>query len=892
MATLVSIQNGNFTSSTTWDVVNATSFLDSVVTTATVTTTPTNSTTFIPGAIVVSGVIVQIADRIQSSPSGTFTVTLFNNTSGISVATVTVNVSDLPVTAGTFGARGLGWAHFQFASSVTLLAGVSYAVRLSTSVANQVSVYVASGTNWSRGFVTTTNAAPAATDTLIVCGNYTGAGTSNSYTVTMDSISSATVYGLVYVATKGTLAYGTNASTNYILRLGNSAFVTREGTLKMGDSVNPIPSDSTARLEISVTANNQFALFISGGSFITYGDVKSTGIKLASNAATGATSITLSSTPTNWNTGDTIAFPSTTTTFTQAEVKNLSAKVGSTTALIAALTNAHSGDSSVYTEADIANLTRNVVVTVGASTTLNTSVQITGYGAIVNCKYTQFLQCAGAATTNAGINVGTASGLARNLDVDIQYCSLYQTTTLASGLGLYLGTSVSNTGSTLTFSNNVAYGYGAAPITLLAVAGVTTLNWQNNNFMRCGPSTINYWIGNSSGNIFSCSSGIGVNLNTYSSSTAVCYPSGTNTIFQNWRIYANSGVGAQFGVSVTTLLNFTSTSNLTISGWVVFYNAGTTAILFSNYDMYHSSSQLTFTSANIFGTATSLVNFTGVPNRIIFKDSYFWRDRNVAVVNGVYSQSSVVPTYNEYFHFVDSFFAISPTGSPNPFTGSIFRSDYQRGGNLMIFNPQFSGTVNTRTTLNKGNPYMQGIQVIKENGVTGSNVIYTNSGNISNDTSIFRTSSPSVRLTPAAASSNLSSQTVRIPVLAGESCTVSVWVRGSAVSDGSAFNGSSIDLLYRFNSVSGNLQDTVAATLTTPTLGTWQQLSYTASAPTIDTVLEFCVECDGTTGWVNVDDWDTSSSNDTRGGVFFSNLVGIYTEPDFGAGESSYTFIN
>jgi hypothetical protein len=872
--------------------VNAASFLDSVVAPGTVTTTPTNSTAFTPGAITTSGILIQILNT-TTSPSGTFTVALFNTTAGAAVAgaTVTVNVSDLPAVLSTrTGARGLGWAYFKFASDITLLAATNYAVRLSTSVANQITVYTSGTTNWSRGLVTTTNAAPAATDVLIIAGNYTGAGTSNSYAVTMNQTSSATVYGQIYIATKGTLQYPTTAAT-YILRLSGNMFVTSGGTLKMGDSTNPIPNGGFARLELNVTSANQFSLFISGGTFITYGEEKSTGIKLAADASAGATSITLSATPTNWKSGETIVLASTSTTAAQAEIKNLASGVSSTTASIAALTNAHSGSSSSWTEADIANLNRNVIITVGATTTLSTNVQITGQNTVVNCKYTQFLQCAGTAATTAGVSVGTNTGNAQDMSVEIRYCSFYQSTPLASGLGFYLGTSVAGTGSSLIFSDNVIYNYSGAGITLLAVAGVDSLTWRNNFFVRNGSCFVQYWIGSSDGNIFTSSSSTGVILNTYSSGTARCYPIGTNTIFDNWRIYSNGSFGAQFGVSATVASEFSDKSVLTIPGWRVFYNAGGTAITFVNYDMLYSSSQITFDSAYIFGSSNSLITYTNLINRVIFKDCYLWRDRNVTVASAVYPQASQVPSYTDYMHFVDCSFAISPTGGTNAFSTSIFRSDYTRGGNLMVSNPQFFGTVNSRNNFFKGTPYIQGIQVFKENGVTGSNTIYTNLGNISTDTTIFRTSAPSTRLTPAFRYGILASNTVRIPVVAGESSTVSVWVRLSTLADGVQYNGINPELVYRFNSMSSNLEDTVVATASS-TGGVWQQLSYTVSAVPLDTVLEFFVQCDGTNGWVNVDDWDTSSVNDSRGGVFFSNLVGVYSEPDFGAGGASYTFIN
>jgi hypothetical protein len=40
--------------------------------------------------------------------------------------------------------------------------------------------------------------------------------------------------------------------------------------------------------------------------------------------------------------------------------------------------------------------------------------------------------------------------------------------------------------------------------------------------------------------------------------------------------------------------------------------------------------------------------------------------------------------------------------------------------------------------------------------------------------------------------------------------------------------------------------------------GTWQQLTGTTSAVNADGGLEFVVDCDGTVGWVNVDDWSVA----------------------------------
>ena len=174
MATLLSASTGNFTTTSTWKVVNATSFLDSRVGSASSGTSGQNSSSFTPGAITVEGVAIQILTR-SSSLGGTLTVSLWNVTAGsqVSGTAVTIDVNDLPDVYGLSNSAGIGWVYFKFSSPVTLLAATNYAVRVTSSVALSVTVYRdATGGNWSRALVTSTTAAPASSDVLIITGEY------------------------------------------------------------------------------------------------------------------------------------------------------------------------------------------------------------------------------------------------------------------------------------------------------------------------------------------------------------------------------------------------------------------------------------------------------------------------------------------------------------------------------------------------------------------------------------------------------------------------------------------------------------------------------------------------------------------------------------------------
>ena len=132
----------------------------------------------------------------------------------------------------------------------------------------------------------------------------------------------------------------------------------------------------------------------------------------------------------------------------------------------------------------------------------------------------------------------------------------------------------------------------------------------------------------------------------------------------------------------------------------------------------------------------------------------------------------------------------------------------------------------------------------------------------------------------------------RIPVKGGTSCTVSVSVRQSSSSDGTQYNGAAPRLIYRYNYLAGNLDNTVGATASSGLYGTWETLTYTTSVIPYNLVLEFYVDCDGTSGWVNVDDWSTNVKNDTRKYDYWALTSGPYVQADYNPGQSAYTFVS
>jgi hypothetical protein len=55
----------------------------------------------------------------------------------------------------------------------------------------------------------------------------------------------------------------------------------------------------------------------------------------------------------------------------------------------------------------------------------------------------------------------------------------------------------------------------------------------------------------------------------------------------------------------------------------------------------------------------------------------------------------------------------------------------------------------------------------------------------------------------------------------------------------------------------GQNSDVVLDTMTVA-VGNWETLTASSSSATDDGAWEFVIDCDGTAGWVNVDDWSAS----------------------------------
>jgi hypothetical protein len=116
-------------------------------------------------------------------------------------------------------------------------------------------------------------------------------------------------------------------------------------------------------------------------------------------------------------------------------------------------------------------------------------------------------------------------------------------------------------------------------------------------------------------------------------------------------------------------------------------------------------------------------------------------------------------------------------------------------------------------------------------------------------------------MTPISASNKLQSATRYCGTLVAcansQTVNIGVWVRKSAAGDGAVYNGNQPRLIVRQSFEMGYNSDTVLATASAAN-GVWEQLSANTTAAASDGAFEFIIDCDGTAGWINIDDWSVS----------------------------------
>jgi hypothetical protein len=734
---------------------------------------------------------------------------------------VTVNASHLPASPG--------WVFFKFGITFAETNSSTYKVGIKSSSGSNATFYRnATAGNWARVLRRATTATIAGTDNVYISDELTGQGTKNDVEVTMDSTSSATTYGAIEIGGGGVLSYGTSASTNYHLKLAGNINVRGDGTFNIGTVATPIPRNSTAKLEFASASVAQYGLeVLAGGTFNAQG-LSRTSDKdiyyclLNTDEAVNSTSLGVD-TDTGWLDNDQIAIAATGSVLAQYEVGALNGNATSDTLTVdgfagsgGGLAFAHSGTAP--TQAEVINLTRNVQI-FGASS-LNTTYLLFQTTAVVDMDWVEMYFLGSGTANKYGIDALTTTG-----SCSVQYCSIRATSTAANSAAFRVsGASANN----ITFSNNVLYQAGYHGIHVVNATSGELLTFEDNVLIR---SVNDLVLTADAGLVFNrnriSGAGLtGVYLNDGGDigefASNVVHNCNTNGLLlrssrsiENCTFYHNNiGNGTASGLMIETVSGV-----LNVTGCSFWGNRQSN--VFVQYGGLTS-----FTNCSLAGT-TTLASPTGLA--FYSANSIDLRSCQFLGTSGVYaahSNADIAPYYS--------------TG-----VGQILLSNCLLGASSEVASP----------TSMRGKSY---IGSAKHDQTAGSHRAWKQFGTITTDSTIFKTAAPSERLTPNNASGKLESGTKLVAIENATTKTVSVWVRESVTGDGTDYNGNRIRLRYRRSDAAGVTTDGTLATATASSEGAWQQLSGTTPAVTDDAVLEFYVDCDGTTGWISVDDWVVS----------------------------------
>ncbi len=837
MVTRAACANSAWLTSTTWATIEANSFSNSESASTAVTTSLQYSSTFTPGAVTIDGIAVKIASR-SASPTGTVTFGLYLNAGSTLVASVTVNVSDLPTATATTGtttpvgtAEG-GWFFVNFGSQL-LVAATAYKIGAVSSSSSQVNLWATATTNWSRYLRTTTTGNMASGDDAIITKEWTAATTGTARTVTMDE-TATTDYGgnttsqvtpSLAICQGGTLTFSTGIAAN--LRQSGYVIVYNGGTLNIGSSGSEVARGSSAVLQFDCGTDGDFGLVARIGSIVNMYGLSRTSAKnvsqckLNADAAGGATSITID-TDTGWLSGDLVCLAPTTQTSTQFESKALTGNATATTAAITALANAHSGTSP--TQAEVGLLTRNVQM---AAVTANvTTFFYVATTAVVNCSWASFRYFGTNGTGKRGIEINTTTG-----SCTIDYCAIFD----ADSAGFFAtGATLSN----LTITNTVIYNVNLGSFVAAgnAINTATSGTWTINNCMFCGStgtSGVLLKLSDIGGTLTNCSfsgcSATGVN------GALQLAEAGAPGTFTNLSVHGNVAIGLEINTSPTLPLTLT-----TINAW----RNLTTGL---NLDTpFIGPGPVSVVTSNFFGNATSGIQLTDTA-AVTLDTCTFNGDTTFTQTNGFKfsaGDGSIVKAYSCNWSTVAGIKTKCTNDLDyNNINGAIsFITDdcilngtaiYANVGQMI--NAPFLQAQNFGQTDNDNRTYVA-------NGGSTAGLIQSNSS------TVYSPNVLSEQMTPASTAIKLVSQSIFVECASGRAATPVVQVRKNA-----AYNGAAPRLIVKRQDSIGVTVDTVLDTLSVGA-DTWEALTGVTVTATQNGVFEFVVDCDGTAGSAFVGD--------------------------------------
>jgi len=686
------------------------------------------------------------------------------------------------------------------------------------------------------------------------------------HTVTLDQsveVGADTTTAAIHVNTGGKLQVLSTLAADVILTLQGDLLV--DGTVEFGTVANPIPSSRifTVKLNKSAAgADGKYGWIINPGSTCTVQGYVLPVWKtlLTVNAGINDTALTVSDS-TGWVNGNLIVIAGTNRptgpTDRQCEKLTVSSTSGTTLNVTSGLVYAHAGVSPI--QAEIINLTRNIKVT-----SFDTTTGGMGYAGYVYAQTTSVSNFDGVEFSYVGYNLANKYTFAITTTTgscSIENCAVHDTKAAF--------TSTSNANN-ISFKN-IAMGW----------VGLITA-WNNTFYISgyggaCSNETLdNICVIGAGSNTISVSSVFYISSSSYQS----------NVVFSNLTTAsctASNGINLGLGIGMTDWPNRKIASNMiSHSNCGLGISFGGTGAKITNIKSYRNS------SGGINGGGGD--DFIGENWEVFGNGSYGGWGRIASIVRGTYrnltfngdttySQSEGIHDGGGYIldaHFYDCNFSVESGIKTKHTTADISREGYFNYGDKIYFhncvlnatNPisGFHGTASYPNNATAGQPDDYGVCMEEVNGVANTFKSYFNTGIIQSDIVIYHTAPRSVRMLPSVNPilinrKHRSQPTKKVAIKSGQRAILSVWVRESVVGDASGvkYNGNRIRLMLKRSDRLGVTDDiTVLATATVASVGAWEKISGQTPIATKDGVFEVYVDCDGTAGWINYQDWEVA----------------------------------
>lgn len=830
MAVLVNRANGNWTAAGTWGLVENSTWTAAVATQETGTTATTtafqSSVNFtVPTAQTLQGLLLKVQSRVTTA-GNTITARIFNVTGAVAVAntTVTIDALDMP--------NGIGWVFLKFPANATLATATNYQVQIQSSTASAATFYrkTATAANWTFGLVTTTTQSPAVNDQIIVTGENSAVGAYQTLTVTMDN-TAATLFGpntagvlAVEISAKGLLAYTTAASTASLLNLDGNLYINALGTLTMGTAAAPIPPSSTAQLVFDCASNIQWGLTVrENGSLTTYGQAKLSKTFCAVTENPGDLALTTTDS-TGWLSGDVLAISTTgRNAVNQSEAVTMTGAAVGTNVPVTALSFLHEGSASATAaRALVVNLTRNVKI-LGFSSTFQAYINTPTTTATVSINNTQ-VQFMGSGTANArGIDVNMVSGTFEMIG-----CALSNFEQASATVNIAVATAVAN------FNDCVFYRMNQAAITQAVTLTTNTVTINNCAAIGfTGLGTIALFN-------FNCNAGTYTNLYAYGGPALgiaiLSNATSPNLTTTNWA--AACCVTSNIQIN---LISENTQSAATVDG-ILSYRSAADGILLGSVTT-GACINTTIANGRVFGNATrgvtaGFVFSSNIKNFLIYNESGYDQPNGLVFNNHI--ENMIVD---------DSQIGVALAHSVSDVRDVCPRNEH----NVTFRNCAF-GSVTEFSNQTLYTP-SSAVGSARHDQTAGVQKMFKKYGTIVLDNAFYKVQAPSQRMTPNDATNKLLSQEKRIAVPATKAATVSVWVRKSTITDGTAYSGNEVQIIALRDPAIGINADTVLATSSSLAFGDFEKITGTTPVLTDNGVVKIVATCDGIAGWVNIDLW-------------------------------------